>query len=100
MPKYAARVDANQSALIELFRAAGASVYVIGEPVDLLIGYMGVTCAVEVKRPDRKGKALTRQQVEFFSEFRGMKAEVRTDEDCISLLAEMRKCSIKAFGGA
>jgi hypothetical protein len=96
----AAKPDANQSALIELFRAAGASVYVIKEPVDLLVGYMGLTCAVEVKNPNRRGKRLkqrTDQQVEFFANFRGMKAEVRTDEDCISLLSDMRECSQKAL---
>lgn len=86
----AAKVDANQAAIIELFRAAGASVYVISEPVDLLVGYMGVTCAVEVK--NKAGKNLpTRQQAAFFEEFKGMSAIVRTDNDCLALLAEMRK---------
>lgn len=98
MPKYAARVDANQTAIIELFRAAGASVYVIKEPVDLLVGYMGLTCAVEVK--NKAGKNLpTRQQVAFFEEFKGLSRIVRTDEDCITLLANMRKLSQKAFDG-
>lgn len=99
MTRYAAKVDANQAAIIELFRAAGASVYIIGEPVDLLIGYMGLTCAVEVK--NKAGKNLpTRQQVAFFDEFKGLSRIVRTDEDCISLLSEMRNCSQKAFGVA
>lgn len=93
----AAKQDANQSDLIELLRTAGASVYIIGEPVDLLIGYMGITCAVEVK--NKAGKNLpTRQQVAFFSEFKGLSRIVRTDEDCITLLADMRKLSGKAFG--
>jgi hypothetical protein len=95
----AAKPDANQSVLIELLRAAGASVYVIGEPVDLLVGYLGITCAVEVK--NKAGKNLpTRQQVAFFEEFRGMSRIVRTDEDCITLLSDMRKLSQKAFNKA
>jgi len=99
MIRYAAKVDSNQAALIELFRAAGASVYVIKEPVDLLVGYMGITCAVEVK--NKAGKNLpTRQQVAFFEEFRGLSRIVRTDEDCITLLSDMRKLSQKAFGSS
>lgn len=93
----AAKVDSNQAAIIELFRAAGASVYVIKEPIDLLVGYMGLTCAVEVK--NKAGKNLpTRQQVAFFEEFRGMSRIVRTDEDCITLLSDMREKSALLTG--
>ena len=47
----AARVDANQDAIVTALRAAGASVYAIGQPVDLLVGHRGVTLLVEVKNP-------------------------------------------------
>jgi hypothetical protein len=45
----AARVDANQQAIVSAMRAAGASVWVIGLPVDLLVGKNGRTALVEVK---------------------------------------------------
>lgn len=76
--------------LVEALRSMGASVYVIGEPVDLLIGYAGKTCAVEIKNPkSSRGKILTKQQIEFFNEFRGMAAKVETLEDCRLLLGRM-----------
>lgn len=54
----AARVDANQAAVVSALEAAGASVEVIGRPVDLLVGHRGATLLVEVKNPDsRYGKA-------------------------------------------
>jgi hypothetical protein len=53
----AARVDANQDAIVSALRAAGASVLVIGKPVDLLVGHRGATLLVECKNPgSRYGK--------------------------------------------
>ena len=40
MKRYAARVDANQSLIVEALRAAGAVVDIIGLPVDLRIAYV------------------------------------------------------------
>jgi hypothetical protein len=54
----AARVDANQGEVIDALRKAGASVLVIGQPVDLLVGHRGVTLLMECKNPQsRYGKA-------------------------------------------
>lgn len=57
--RYAARVDANQDAVVSALRAAGASVYILKLPVDLLVGHVGKTALVEVKDPNssygRKG---------------------------------------------
>lgn len=65
----AKRVDANQEQVISALKAAGAYVYVIGLPVDLLVGYKGHTFLVEVK--DGPRKRLTALQEEFFSEWTG-----------------------------
>jgi hypothetical protein len=65
----AARVDANQAAIVQALRDAGAYVWVIGLPVDLLVGYNGNTWLMEVKT-DRK-KKLTKLQFDFFSEWTG-----------------------------
>jgi len=49
--------------------AAGAYVWVIGLPVDLLVGYKGHTFLVEVKNgPKRR---LTALQADFFKSWRG-----------------------------
>ena len=47
--RYAARVDANQPEIVEALRKVGASVWVIGLPVDLLVGFRGQTLLMEVK---------------------------------------------------
>jgi hypothetical protein len=62
--RYAARTDENQAAIVEALRKAGADVWVIGLPVDLLVGYKGHTFLVEVKNGPRK--RLTALQADFF----------------------------------
>jgi hypothetical protein len=47
--RFAARVDKNQSEIVSALRAAGAFVWIIGLPVDLLVGFDGQTYLVEVK---------------------------------------------------
>lgn len=67
--RYAARVDANQAKVVETLRQAGAYVWVIGLPVDLLVGYNGRTYLVEIKNGPTK--ALTRLQQDFFGNWIG-----------------------------
>ena len=67
--RYAARVDKNQADIVEALRKAGAYVWIIGLPVDLLVGYKGHTFLVEVKNgPKRR---LTALQADFFESWRG-----------------------------
>lgn len=65
----AARVDANQEQVISALRAAGAYVWIIGLPVDLLVGYKGHTFLVEIK--DGPKKRLTALQEAFFAKWEG-----------------------------
>lgn len=67
--RYAARVDANQEDIVAQLRAAGAYVYVLKLPVDLLVGYKGHTILVEVK--DGSKKKLTKLQEDFFLRWMG-----------------------------
>lgn len=67
--RYAARVDANQDAIVSALRAAGAYVWIIGLPVDILVGYKGHTWLMELK--DGKKKKLTKLQEDFFSKWTG-----------------------------
>jgi hypothetical protein len=67
--RYAARVDANQAQIVSALRAAGAYVWIIGLPVDLLVGYENQTFLVEVK--DGPKKRLTKLQQEFFENWCG-----------------------------
>jgi hypothetical protein len=67
--RYAARVDANQQEIVKALRDAGAFVWIIGLPVDLLVGFGGQTFLVEVK--DGSKKRLTKLQEDFFASWCG-----------------------------
>jgi hypothetical protein len=67
--RYAARVDKNQEQIVATLRNAGAYVWIIGLPVDLLVGYKGKTFLVEVK--DGPRKRLTVLQDDFFNNWSG-----------------------------
>jgi hypothetical protein len=65
----AARVDANQEQIVSALRGAGAYVWIIGLPVDLLVGYKGHTFLVEIKTDSKK--RLTKLQADFFENWHG-----------------------------
>ncbi|MDE2100287.1 MAG: hypothetical protein KGL39_23755 [Patescibacteria group bacterium] len=71
MTRYALRVDANQDQIISALKAAGATVKVIGKPLDLLVG-CGTSkqrlMLVECKVPGGKHTAA---QVRFMKEWEG-----------------------------
>jgi hypothetical protein len=67
--RYAARVDANQDQIVTALRVAGAYVWIIGLPVDLLVGYKNHTFLVEIKSTSRK--RLTSLQADFFESWCG-----------------------------
>jgi hypothetical protein len=67
--RYAARVDANQEQIVSALRGAGAYVWIIGLPVDLLVGYKNHTCLVELKSGPKK--RLTKLQADFFENWSG-----------------------------
>lgn len=73
--RYAARTDANQAAIVDAFKAAGASVWPIRLPVDLLVGYAGQTACVEVKtltgKKAPKAKPHTQLQKAFLLDWKG-----------------------------
>lgn len=65
----AARVDANQEAVVSALRAAGAYVWIIGLPVDLLVGFRNHTYLMEIKVGSKK--KLTLLQEDFFDNWFG-----------------------------
>jgi hypothetical protein len=67
--RYAARVDENQAAIVQALRNAGAYVWIIGLPVDLLVGYKDRTLLMEVKTTSKK--RLTGLQATFFEKWTG-----------------------------
>ena len=67
--RLAARVDENQQAIVSALRAVGAYVWIIGLPVDLLVGYRNHTFLVEIKTNSKK--KLTPLQDDFFANWKG-----------------------------
>jgi hypothetical protein len=67
--RYAKRVDQNQDQIVTALRAAGANVWIISLPVDLLVGYKGHTFLVEIKTDAKK--RLTALQQDFFESWGG-----------------------------
>lgn len=63
----AAKVDANQRAVIAALEAAGCVVYVIRQPVDLLVGIRGqwIPCEVKDGRKPASGRKLKPSQEAF-----------------------------------
>jgi len=67
--RYAAKVDSNQDAIVSTLRAAGAYVWIIGLPVDLLVGYGNHSYLMELKRNSKA--RMTPLQADFFKNWTG-----------------------------
>lgn len=83
--RFAARVDANQTQIVSALRAAGAYVWIIGLPVDLLVGYRGHTFLVEIKSGSKK--RFTALQADFFENWSGSTlARVDSPESALRMI--------------
>ena len=88
----AARVDSTQAAIVAALQAAGASVWIIGLPVDLLVGYQGRIGLMECKsltgKLAPKPAKYTALQVEFMRTWWGPNVfTVTSPEEAIEALA-------------
>ena len=83
--RHAARVDANQEQIVSALRGAGAYVWIIGLPVDLLVGYKNHTFLVEIKTDSKK--RLTKLQADFFENWTGsILARIDCPESALRML--------------
>ena len=86
--RYAARVDANQEQIVSALRAAGAYVWIIGLPVDLLVGYKNHTFLVEIKTNSKK--RFTKLQTDFFKNWAGgTLARIDNPEAALRMIATL-----------
>lgn len=67
--RYANRVDKNQAEIVKVLRDAGCYVWILGLPVDILVGYKDHTFLMELKSGPTK--RLTRLQQDFFAKWCG-----------------------------
>ena len=86
-PRRAARVDANQPAIVAALRAVGASVSLThrvgGGFPDLCVGFRGKNWILEVKT--EKG-SLNKMEQDFFRDWRGQRRVVRTPEEALKAI--------------
>lgn len=88
----AAKVDANQSQIIDALRRAGASVqplHAVGQGCpDILVGHRGVNLLIEVKDGAKPPSArkLTPDQVSWHDTWRGQVAVVDSADQALSLI--------------
>ena len=55
--------DANQPEIVQALRDIGARVFLIGQPLDLLVAFRGKLILMEVKNPDGENTVSKSQQV-------------------------------------
>lgn len=91
--RYAKRIDANQREIINAFEQMGCQVWIIGEPVDLLVNISGDNWLVEVKDGNKSKSAQkkTAQQERFFSDWGGRKALINDVAGVITLVNGVRR---------
>lgn len=88
----AKRTDANQTEIVETFRAMGATVQIIsmigkGCP-DIIVGFQGVNYLIEIKDGQKlKGQQkLTDHEQMFFAKWRGQVCIIKSVDEAIALL--------------
>jgi hypothetical protein len=89
--RYAKARDTNEAEIVRELRAVGATVVLLDQPVDLLVGFRGRNFLLEVKQPigPRGGSshsALTSDQIEFFQLWRGEVIVVRSPEAALQAI--------------
>ncbi len=86
--RWDAKRDENEPEIVATFEGLGCSVYKIGQPCDLLLGYKGESFLIEVKT--KTGK-LTPNQVKFTKGWKGSYFIVRSADEAIELINKIRK---------
>lgn len=92
MPKFAARVDGNQSEIVDALRQIGASVatcHAVGQGFpDICVGWQGHTFLLEIKdsTKPKSDQNLTPSQVKWHAEWRGHVAVVRGVKEALEAI--------------
>jgi hypothetical protein len=79
----AARIDNNQTLIIDALKKVGVSVEILGKPLDLLVCCRGETSLMEIKNPDRS-EEWSKDQLEFIARWPGKIHIVRSIKDAIA----------------
>ena len=88
-PKYAAKVDDNQAQIVrQLNEIPGVMAIVIGDPVDLMVGYRARNFLFEIKQEHKKNwqSARTQKQKDFLKDWPGQVRVVSTFDEIWEVL--------------
>lgn len=97
MQRRAAKIDNNQTSLVNFMRSLGASVSVTSSAgkgfTDTVVGFCGMTCLCEIKDPEKalSKRVLTLDQREFHADWKGRIFTVETEHECAVLLRDLAK---------
>jgi hypothetical protein len=93
-PKYAKATDANQAEIVRLLNEIpGMKAVVIGDPVDLLVGYKAHNFLFEIKDGGKKDyeHRYTAKQKEFLKTWPGQVRVAKCFEEILSVLMDSYK---------
>jgi hypothetical protein len=85
-PKYAQKVDLNQSEIVKALRAIGCDVELIGRPVDALVGYRKHNFLLEIKQEGKQSRKDQKAQQDWIKNWRGQVRYVTSPEEAIRLV--------------
>ena len=97
-PRYKLAADENQQEIVNALEKIGCSVFILGTPVDLLVGFGKRNFLIEVKSRNTdygKKDRGTPTQRQFFTSWRGQVRKVWTAEEAIKLVTEAYGRKIK-----
>lgn len=89
--RWSRQTDENQKTIVRDLRALpGVTVEIIGQPVDLAVGYRGRTYLVEIKNLKGKGKTYTPAQERFFERWTGGYLVATEIDEILDLIGFLR----------
>ena len=85
------RKDHTQDDIVKALRKIGCTVYIIGRPVDLLVGRGVKNFLFDCKKVGFTNKDLTPFQKEFFKTWRGQVRAIESAEEAIEVVTKSYK---------
>ena len=86
MPRYAASADLNQKEIIHALKKIGCEVWIIGRPVDLLVGFRRHNFLIECKREGVKPRKDQKEQQDWIRDYPGQVRICSSPEEAIRLV--------------
>jgi hypothetical protein len=85
---WAKRRDKNEAEIVRELKRIGATVSIVDQPCDLIVGWRGLNWLFEVKDPTNSpaGRKLTPPQAQFHNTWRGQISVIHYVEDAMEIM--------------